>query len=74
MAQQAYTDYDERNYHDNEILKLFENSSNQYFYQKDKDMHYRSEELRWIPMNDNSSWRKVERTNEGYNISKFYIN
>jgi len=61
MGQRALTDYDERNYHDNEILNIIEGRSLQLFYQSDKDWHYRAEERRWISMNDNSSWRRVER-------------
>jgi ClpP class serine protease len=60
MAQLAYTDYDQLNYHDNEILKFVETPGIQIFYQKDKDWHYRTEEKRWVPMNDESSWRKNE--------------
>ena len=58
MAQLAYTDYDELNYHDNEILRIIEGNNIQLYYQKDKDWHYRKEERRWISMNDDSSWRK----------------
>jgi hypothetical protein len=61
MGQRALTDYDERNYHDNEILNIIEGRGLQLFYQSDKDWHYRTEERRWISMNDNSSWRRVER-------------
>jgi hypothetical protein len=59
MAQLAYTDFDELNYHDNEILKIIEGVDVKLYYQKDKDWHYRTEEKRWIPLNDNSSWRKT---------------
>jgi len=31
------------------------------FFQIDKDWHYRKEERRWDPMNDQSSWRRVAR-------------
>ncbi len=61
MGQRALTDYDERNYHDNEILNIIEGRAVQLFYQSDKDWHYRTEERRWISMNDNSSWRRVEK-------------
>ncbi len=61
MAQMAYTDYDEANYHDNEILKVIEGNGIQLYFQQDKDWHYRAEEKRWIPMNDASSWRKIEK-------------
>jgi ClpP class serine protease len=61
MGQKAYTDFDERNYHDNEIPNILETPNIQVLYQIDKDWHYRLEERRWIPMNDKSSWRKIER-------------
>jgi ClpP class serine protease len=59
MGQRALTDYDERNYHDNEILNILEVDGAQVFYQSDQDWHYRTEERRWIPMNDHSSWRRI---------------
>lgn len=58
MGQKSCTDYDEVNYHDNEILNIHEGHGVQIYYQEDKDWHYRQEERRWIPMNDNSSWIK----------------
>ena len=61
MGQRALTDFDERNYHDNEILNIIEGRNLQLLYQSDKDWHYRTEERRWISMNDNSSWRRVEK-------------
>ncbi len=75
MAQLALTNFDEFNYHDNEILKIIEINGLQAFFQKDKDMHYRKEERRWVPMNDSSSWRKLtEDSKGGYEEAKFYIN
>ena len=73
MAQLAYTDYDEENYHDNEILKIVEGVDCKLFYQKDKDWHYRSEERRWVPMNDESSWRKMSITNGKISERSFYV-
>jgi ClpP class serine protease len=73
MAQLAYTDYDEQNYHDNEILKVVEGLNLKLFYQKDKDWHYRSEERRWVPLNDNSSWRKIKMTGTKIEETSFYI-
>jgi hypothetical protein len=73
MAQMAYTDYDQENYHDNEILKVIEGNGMQLFYQKDKDWHYRSEEKRWIPMNDESSWRKLEKEGDKTEPTAFHI-
>jgi Serine dehydrogenase proteinase len=74
MAQLAYTDFDELNYHDNEILKIIETDGVQIFYQKDKDMHYRAEERKWVPMNDVSSWRRIVQGESGFVESKFYNN
>ena len=60
MAQKALTDFDEFNYHDNEILNIIETEGMQIFYQNDKDWNYIKEERRWQILNDESSWRKVE--------------
>lgn len=73
MAQLAYTDSDELNYHDNEILKIVEGLDMKLFYQKDKDWHYRTEERKWVPLNDNSSWRKIKLTGNKTEESSFYI-
>jgi hypothetical protein len=73
MAQLAYTDYDQENFHDNEILKVVEGFGIQIFYQKDKDMHYRAEEKRWIPTNDESSWRKIDKNGKMNEPSVFHI-
>lgn len=73
MAQLAYTDYDELNYHDNEILKIIEGIDVKLFYQKDKDWHYRQEEKRWISLNDNSSWRKIVFANKQIEETSFHI-
>ena len=61
MEQKATTDFDEIHAHGNEILNILEGKDLQVFYQHDKDWFYRSEERRWITMNDNSSWRRMER-------------
>jgi hypothetical protein len=61
MGQEAITDYDEQNQHNNEIVNIIESVGIQIYYQLDKDWHYRSEERRWVPLNDNSSWRKIQR-------------
>ncbi len=60
MAQKALTDFDEYNYHDNEILNIIESDNVQVFYQNDKDWNYLKEERRWQNLNDESSWRKIE--------------
>jgi hypothetical protein len=61
MGQRARTDFDETHQHSNEILNIIERRDMQIYWQNDKDWHYRQEERRWITLNDNSSWRKIER-------------
>ena len=61
MGQKATTDFDEIRSHGNEILNIWETKEQQIYFQEDKDWFYRSEERRWITMNDNSSWRRIER-------------
>jgi hypothetical protein len=73
MGQRASTDYDERNSHDNSILNILEGRGLQIFYQNDKDWHYRTEERRWVSLNDRSSWRKAEMTNGKLTVSIFHI-
>jgi hypothetical protein len=63
MGQTATTDFDEIRAHNNEILNIWETVDHQIYYQQDKDWFYREEERRWITMNDNSSWRRIERVN-----------
>jgi len=64
MGQRATTDFDEQRSHSNEILNIWEAGEIQVYYQEDKDWYYRSEERRWITMNDNSSWRRIERVKD----------
>lgn len=73
MAQKAITDYDENNYHDNEILNIIEARGIQIFYQNDKDWNYIKEERRWQPLNDESFWRKIEAVGEKKVSSKLHI-
>ena len=46
-----------------EILNIWEALEIQIYFKQDKDWFYRSDERRWITMNDNSSWRRLERVN-----------
>lgn len=62
MGQKATTDFDEIRAHGNEILNILEGKDLQVFYQNDKDWFYRVEERRWITLNDDSSWRRIERS------------
>ncbi|MDP4145476.1 MAG: ATP-dependent Clp protease proteolytic subunit [Bacillota bacterium] len=73
MAQKALTDYDENNYHDNEILNILEAKDTQIYYQNDKDWNYVSNERRWQVLNDESSWRKVKVEDEKVVNEIFYI-
>jgi hypothetical protein len=56
MAGAKNTDYDTLNYHNGEICNILELVGRQIFFQVDKDWHYRAEEKRWVPMNDQSGW------------------
>jgi hypothetical protein len=60
MGQRALTDFDEQNFHNNEILNILEGKGIQVYYQNDVDWHYRKEERRWDRMNDESSWHQIE--------------
>jgi len=73
MGQRALTDYDEDNYHDNEIRNIVEASGTQIYYQVDKDWHYRNDERRYIPLNDKSSWYKVKGSGSGFKPVPFEI-
>ncbi len=61
MGQKATTDFDEMRAHGNEILNIVEAADLQVYFQDDKDWFYRSEERRWITLNDNSGWRRIKR-------------
>lgn len=63
MGQKATTDFDEIRSHGNEILNILEATDIQVYFQQDKDWFYRSEERRWITLNDNSSWRCIAKRN-----------
>lgn len=73
MGQRALTDYDELNYHSHEIGNILEGNGVQVFYQRDKDWHYRKEERRWVPMNDKSVWKKVERVGRTVRTSVLHL-
>jgi len=73
MGQKALTDFDEYNYHNNEISTVIERHGSLIYYQMDKDWHYRQEERRWTALNDNSTWNKVERVAGRLRRSEFHI-
>ena len=43
------------------------------YYQLDKDWHYRSEERRWVALNEKSQWRKAELVKGKVNISQLHV-
>jgi hypothetical protein len=73
MGQRATTDFDDTHSHSNEILNIWETSGIQVFYQTDKDWYYRTEERRWLSMNDNSSWQRIERVNGKTRKTRLHI-
>jgi len=73
MGQKATTDFSEIRAHGNEILNILEGENIQVFFQHDKDWFYRAEERRWITMNDNSGWRKMERINGKLQRSTMHV-
>lgn len=73
MGQKATTDFDEIRAHSNEIVNIWETAGQQVFYQQDKDWFYRSEERRWITMNDHSGWRCIERAGTRIRQSKLHV-
>ncbi len=64
MGQKATTDFTETRAHGNEIANIWESNGLQIFYQQDQDWFYRTEERRWITMNDNSGWHRIERADK----------
>ena len=73
MGQSASTDYDEKNSHDNSIIKVMESTGTMVYYQLDKDWHYRSEERRWVALNEKSQWRKADLANGKVTISQLHV-
>jgi hypothetical protein len=73
MGQRAATDYDERNSHDNSITNIIEGPDLQIFFQRDKNWHYRTEERRWVALNDRSGWKKAEPLDGSPVVSIFHV-
>jgi hypothetical protein len=73
MGQKALTDYDQASYHSHEIVNIVEGNGVQVYFQNDKDWHYRKEERRWAPMNDQSSWRRVQRVGRRVQTTVLHI-
>ena len=73
MANSTTTDYDEFNYHNDEICNILEMTGRQVFYQIDKDWHYRKEERRWVPMHDQSAWYICTERERKWRPERFFI-
>ena len=73
MGQRASTDFDERNSHDNSILNIIEGKGCQIFFRNDKDWHYRTEERRWVTLNDKSCWRKAEMVKGKLSVAIYHM-
>src|SRR5688572_23519389 len=73
MGQRATTDFDDTHAHSNEILNIWEAEGLLVHYQQDKDWFYRTEERRWISLNDNSSWRRMEKVGSQVEKSILHI-
>lgn len=73
MGQHCKTDYDEMNYHDNEILNIHEVQGMQIYYQVDKDWHFRQSDRTWVYTNEKSSWKKGIIKNGRLHEEIFYI-
>lgn len=73
MGQRAVTDFDELNYHNNEIVNIIEGPGIQLFFQNDKDWHYRKEERQWVSLNNESCWHRVDKLTGRVRRSKIYM-
>jgi hypothetical protein len=73
MGQKSVTDFDEHNYHNNEIASVIERNGSMIYYQMEKDWHYRKEERRWTALHDNSAWTRVEGVGKKLQHSVFHI-
>ena len=73
MGKNALTDFDEYNYHDNQILNILEASNIQLYFQNDRDWTYIKEERRWLTLNDKSFWYKNLKTDQGTDHSIVYM-
>lgn len=73
MGDKSFTDFDEYNYHDNQISNILEAKEIQLYFQHDKDWTYMKEERRWQVLNDESYWHKNEMKEKEIEHSIVYI-
>ena len=73
MGQRAITDFSNTEYHNHEILNILETKSLMIYFQVDKDWFYRTEERRWIAMNDESEWKKHARVGDKVEVTRLHL-
>jgi hypothetical protein len=73
MGQRAVTDYDEFNYHNNEVVNIIEGSGIQLYFQNDKDWHYRKEERQWVSLHVESCWYRCTMKNGRMRRERLYM-
>ena len=73
MGQRAVTDYDEHNYHNNEIVNIIEGPGVQLYFQNDKDWHYRKEERQWVSLHVESCWCRCVMKNGRMRQTRLYM-
>ncbi|MCZ7643778.1 MAG: hypothetical protein M5U26_00605 [Planctomycetota bacterium] len=73
MGQKSTTDFDETHSHTNEVLNILEARGAMVYYQMEKDWFYRTEERRWVTMNDKSGWQRMVRSKGKVVQERFHI-
>ncbi len=73
MGQRAVTDFDEFNYHNNEIVNIIEGLGIGLYYQNDKDWHYRKEERQWVSLHVESTWYRCTMKNGRTRRTRLYM-
>ncbi len=73
MGQRAVTDFDEFNYHNNEIVNIIEGPGILLYFQNDKDWHYRKEERQWVSLHVESCWHRLIQGKGRIQRSKLYM-
>jgi hypothetical protein len=66
MGQRCRTDWDQHNYHNNEILNILETRKCQVYYQVDKEMHFDQADRSWRSTNERSCYRIRRAVKNGH--------
>ena len=72
MGESATTDFDEKTRMTTALSRSWKRLDPDLL-QLDKDWHYRSEERRWVAMNEKSQWRKAELVKGKVTISQLHV-